>query len=259
MFKNLLASFGVGSAKVDTHLERVSFFPGEEVRGITYVVGGDVTQSVEDIYINLMTHYLRRINNSTHRLTYTLNTTKIAPSFSLQPKETRSFPFSLWIPYDTPLTTFSQAVYLQTGLDIKNATDPTDKDAIEVRTLPLMQSIFNGMQMLGFYFKKAECLYAPHLARNHHFVQAFEFKLNYGSPYQSRVDKVEVIFNVNTPEHIDVILEIDRHEKGLKGFFAEALNMDERKIYIQATAADLRQPADYWARALSDAINMGLR
>lgn len=260
MFKKLLASFGVGSAKVDTHLERASFFPGEEVRGVTHVVGGDLAQQIDDIYINLVTRYLKEVNDSTHRVNHTLTTTKIASAFSIQPKETRSFPFSLWLPYDTPLTmSHHSPVYLQTGLDIKNAIDPTDKDYIEVKPLPLMQAIFNGMQFLGFYFKHAECEYSRKLARNYPFVQEFEFKANYGSTYHGRVDEVEIIFWVNTPDQMDVILEIDRRARGLKGLFTEAFDMDERKVHIQTTSQDINHPPQYWAQSLSNAINMGLR
>lgn len=259
MFKKLLASFGVGSAKVDTHLEHVSFFPGEEVRGITYVVGGDLAQNIDDIYINLVTCYLKEINDSTHRINHILTSNKITSAFSIQPNETRSFPFSLWLPYDTPLTLSNHPVYFQTGLDIKNAIDPSDKDFIEVKPLPLMQAVFNGMQALGFYFKRAECEYSRRLARNYPFVQECEFKANYGSSYSGKVDEVEVIFLVNTPEQIDVILEIDRRAKGLKGLFTEAFDMDERKVHIQASGQDLNQPPGYWAKTLSDAINMGLR
>lgn len=259
MFKKLLATFGVGSAKVDTHLERSSFFPGEEIRGVTHVVGGDLTQTIDDIYINLVTRYLKEVNDSTHRINHNLTTTKIASSFSIQPNETRSFPFSLWLPYDTPLTMYNHPVYLQTGLDIKMAIDPSDKDSIEVKPLPLMQSIFNGMQMLGFQFRKADCEYSRRLARNYPFVQEFEFKPNYGSSYQGRVDEVEVVFWVDTPEQMQVILEVDRKGRGLKGIFTEAFDMDERKVHIQTSGQDLHQPTDYWAKALSDAINMGLR
>ncbi|MGE7055864.1 sporulation protein, partial [Paenibacillus glucanolyticus] len=33
-FNKMLASVGIGAAQIDTHLEKSSYYPGEEVRGV---------------------------------------------------------------------------------------------------------------------------------------------------------------------------------------------------------------------------------
>jgi sporulation-control protein len=42
-FKRILASVGIGGAKVDTRLEDSRYFAGNEVRGVVYIQGGSLS------------------------------------------------------------------------------------------------------------------------------------------------------------------------------------------------------------------------
>ena len=59
MFKKLLASVGIGSAKVDTQLVSDQLLPGEEVRGKVVIQGGGAEQQIEKINLFVMTEAVR--------------------------------------------------------------------------------------------------------------------------------------------------------------------------------------------------------
>lgn len=42
-FKKLAASAGIGAAKVDTILEKNTYYPGQEVRGTVHAKGGKIS------------------------------------------------------------------------------------------------------------------------------------------------------------------------------------------------------------------------
>jgi sporulation-control protein len=52
LFNKVFASIGIGSATVDTKLEKDVFVPGEEIRGIVQIKGGRLEQLIDDIYLN---------------------------------------------------------------------------------------------------------------------------------------------------------------------------------------------------------------
>jgi sporulation-control protein len=117
MFEKLLAKVGIGAAIVDTRLYDDLFAPGEILNGEVNITGGNVSQEIEDIYLYVATQYKREIEDSTVSEECTLVQYRLCEHFSLQPQEQRSIPFSIQLPYETPLTWGNQAVYLRTGLD----------------------------------------------------------------------------------------------------------------------------------------------
>lgn len=57
VFNKALASIGIGSAKVDTKLEKSQYMLGETVTGIIEIQGGAVQQQIAEIYLTLHTNY----------------------------------------------------------------------------------------------------------------------------------------------------------------------------------------------------------
>ncbi len=86
-------------------------------------------------------------------------------------------------------------MWLHTGLDIKNAVDPTDEDYIRVQPNRMMNEVFRVMENLGFRLKEAECKEVAHYVRkNLPFVQEFEFVPTSGE-FRGKLDEVEMIFS----------------------------------------------------------------
>ncbi len=236
MFKKILASVGIGAAKVDTRVFNPSVVPGDVLEGEVYIAGGDVAQDIDDIYLKLATEYKREVDDSTVYEECVLVNYRLLERLTIQPKEEMVVPFSLELPYEMPLTLGRTPVYIRTGLDIKTAINPRDRDALEVRPHPLMQRVLEAMERLGFHLHKVDCEYTHHFGGHYPFVQEFEFKPT--GNYRNYLDELEVIFRLN-PDELEVLLEIDKKARGFAGWLDEAFDLDERYARFYLAQSDL--------------------
>jgi len=256
MFKKLLASVGIGSAQVDARLEKDSLLPGETVKGEVHLTGGDVAQEIDEIYMYVVTHYEREVNDNKVKEECILVKHRLTERFTLQPKESKVLPFAFPLPYETPLTMGRQPVYLRTGLDIKNAIDPGDSDFIEVRPHPLMNKVLEAVTHLGFQLYKVDCEYNRYLGRSYPFVQEFEFRPT--GKYRSRLEELEMIFFLRNGE-AEVLMQLDKRARGLLGALEEAFNLDERYVRFRIAEADLNRPVSDVAAELDRLIERNIR
>lgn len=256
MFKKLLASVGIGAAKVDARLEQESLVPGDLVKGEVHITGGDVAQEIDEIYMYVVTHYEREVNDNKVKEECTLVKYRLTERVQLQPKEEKVLPFAFQLPYETPLTMGRQPVYLRTGLDIKNAIDPGDSDFIEVRPHPLMAKVLEAVQSLGFQLYKVDCEYNRYLGRTYPFVQEFEFRPT--GAYRSRLEELEVVFYLREGE-LEVLLELDKRARGFLGILEEAFDLDERYVRFRLYDADLKRPTSVMADVIEKLIKQQLR
>ncbi|WP_404433187.1 sporulation protein [Sutcliffiella horikoshii] len=238
-FNKALASVGIGAAKVDTKLAESSFVAGEEIKGIVEITGGSVEQQIDEIYLTLLTNYIKESNDTKVHKQAVLEKKKIVDPFVLGVNEKKEIPFTLTLPHDTPVNMGSTKVWLQTGLDIKNAVDPSDKDIVHVKPSPLISTILSAVEQLGFRLRKVECEAARYRWQNHFpFIQEFEFVPTSG-PFRGKLDEIEMIFSNNNGSSVELILQVDRKVRGLGSFLSEALEMDETFIKIRVTNQDL--------------------
>jgi sporulation-control protein len=238
-FNKMFASVGIGSATVDTKLEKDAYMPGDEVSGEIVVTGGNVDQDISDIYLSLNTYYLKESNDRKHNVTASIERYRLTEPFTIAKNDRKEIPFSIKLPEDTPLSIGRTNVWVTTGLDIKNAIDPSDKDYLKIIPSPLVTSVFQSMEDLGFRLREAECEEAPHrLRRRFPFVQEFEF-VPISGPFRGRLDELEIIFYPSSQKSMDLLLQVDRRARGLGGLLAEALEMDETNVRITVTAEDV--------------------
>ncbi|TVX88226.1 sporulation protein [Paenibacillus agilis] len=238
LFNRILASVGIGSAKVDTLLERNRYAPGEQVSGVVKIQGGQVQQQVDAIHLKLMTQYTKESNDTKHQVNHELVRFQVSSAFTLQANEVRELPFTIVLPPHTPLTIGRAPVWLKTELDIANAVDPSDNDLIEIAPKVEQSIIIDALNRLGFRLRKAECEYAPRLGGAVPFVQEFEFVPT--TYFKGDLDELEVIFYPKEHE-LEILVQIDRRAKGLGGWLAEAMDMDE-------TFVRFNLPNDEWKR-----------
>ncbi|MDZ5474653.1 sporulation protein [Bacillus sp. 31A1R] len=238
-FNKVFASVGIGSAKVDTKLENEMVSPGEEVRGVVEIKGGNIEQKVDEIYLSLHTTYVKESDDKKYTVTGLVDKFRLTESFTIEPNETKSIPFSFQLPSDTPLSYGRTKIWVATGLDIKNAVDPTDKDYLKVVPNQLMTSVLNAVSDLGFRLREADCEEAPYrLRRRLPFVQEFEFVPSSGS-YRGRLDELEIVFFPASKDEMDIYMQVDRKARGLGGFLAEALEMDETNVKLTVRTSDI--------------------
>lgn len=234
----LLASIGIGSAKVDTQLNRTQLVPGEKVDGVVRIQGGNIEQSIEGIYLSLYTTYQLKIDDRRLPQQTELGRYRLTQSLVLRPGKSMEIPFAFDLPLDTPLTIGNTKVWVKTGLDIENALDPTDHDYITISPAPVPGAVLNAFGELGFRLRNADCEQAKGIFRNRlPFVQEFEF-VPVSGPFRGRFDEVEVVFRPQGTS-TEVIMQLDRRAKGIGGMLAEALEMDESLIRFTVTARDI--------------------
>lgn len=232
---------GIGSAKADTRLLDVNVRAGEEVKGIVGVTGGKTEQEISEIYLSVMTVYVKEADDKKYSQQAEIAKIKINEPFVIMPNEHKEIPFNFLLPEDTPVTYGQSKVWIHTGLDIKNAVDPSDQDAIHVHPGRLQQELFNALGELGFQMRKAENEAAPAtLSKRLPFVQEFEF-YPYEGPFRGKLDELEIVFTNIRKDRAELVMEIDRKAKGFSGLFSEMLEMDETAVRLSITDRDLPQ------------------
>ncbi|MEH7113514.1 sporulation protein [Neobacillus niacini] len=238
-FDKVFASVGIGSAAVDTKLERDSYMPGETVKGVVEIRGGKVEQQVDDIYLTLNTTYLKESDDKKYNVTAAIDRFRITSPFVIGKNERKEIPFSFQLPLDTPLSIGRSKIWVTTGLDIKNAVDPGDKDYLQVIPNQLMNAVLHAVDSLGFRLREADCEQAPrHLRGRLPFVQEFEYVPTSG-PFRGRLDELELVFRPAGNGGLELLLQVDRRARGLGGLFAEAAGMDETNVRLTVTNADI--------------------
>ncbi len=247
--KKTLASFGIGSAKVDSVLQQEVLYPGQPVKFTIHVYGGSSAQDIDNIELKLCCRYIEEVpenrNNELsqrkHRIhqTYVLADWSLPYSFTIHPGETRDFNVELEVPWNTPVTIGDAKVWLETGLDIAMALDPTDKDTLTVRPDPLMDGIFSELEEQGLRLRQVECEAAKGFELP--FVQEFEFVPTAG-PFHGRWRELEIIA-YRDKDSLQLWFDIDRHQRGLSGMLSNFLGLSELKRHLIIKSAESPQVA----------------
>ncbi len=239
IFNKVFASIGIGAATVDTKLEKSSYQAGETVNGVVEITGGSTEQSIDAIYLTLFTTYIRESDDKKYTDYAPIHKVQISNPFTVDEHEKKELPFTFTLPFETPITYGNTRVWVATGVDIKNAVDPKDKDYIEIIPNQLTSAILTSIQELGFRIREVECEQAPRRFRGRFpFIQEFEFVPVSGS-YQRKLDELEVMFLNQSEGQVEVLLEVDRKARGLGGFLAEAMEMDESMLKMTIRTTDL--------------------
>src|SRR3712207_9451594 len=94
-FRRLLSSIGVGTATVDARLEKSEFEPGEEVRGIVEVRGGDSGQDVNGLRLEVQTYYKRESGDTTVTETGTIERFPLSGQLHVRRNTREAVPFEI--------------------------------------------------------------------------------------------------------------------------------------------------------------------
>lgn len=251
IFKKVLASVGIGSAKVDTRLDHPRVSPGETISGVMHIQGGQLDQQIESIYVYLKTEYLKEENDK--KMTYTAEIAKyhITDGFLLRAGEGREVTFTLGIPEHAPLSLQSTPVWLETGLDIDMAVDPRDRDQIDIVAGPNVATVMEALSELGFRLREVSNDYSPNLGGQLPFVQEFEYVPT--TNFHGALDELEVLY-FPRGDDLELFLQIDRRARGFKGKLEEQLGLDESLIRLTIPGSELRRGSTIVAGQLHDLI-----
>ncbi|RAP74200.1 sporulation protein [Paenibacillus montanisoli] len=253
MFKRMLASVGIGAAQVDLMLHEDVVHAGDTISGVVRIQGGRVDQQVDDVYAYVMTRYLKEQNDSKIEHEATVAKFRLTGKFMVKAEQVYEFPVSFQLPSNTPISMGRTPIWIQTGLDIKEAVDPKDHDRLQVRPHPHAEAVLDAVEQLGFRLREVSCEYAPHFGRltGLPFVQEFEFVPT--SQFRGQLDELELIFSPSE-SGIELLLQIDRKARGLSGLFAEAFDTDESFVRMRLDRSQLAAGTSYIADQLSETI-----
>ncbi|WP_158737868.1 sporulation protein [Alteribacillus sp. YIM 98480] len=128
MFKKILSSIGIGSAKVNTVLLDSRIERGKETKGEVHIFGGNTEQKISKIYIHIDSEFDKEDDDTTdfRNVTEPIVEIEITDAVTVNPYEEKVIPFSFILPYYTPVTFGKQKVSIQTELDINVINHPVE-------------------------------------------------------------------------------------------------------------------------------------
>ncbi|SHE30683.1 sporulation-control protein [Desulforamulus putei DSM 12395] len=146
MFKKLMASLGVGAARVNLVLDNEQCRIGEKLTGKVLIEGGNVDQGIHALDVDIVMKFTVRGKEFTR----TVDTVRVARDFRIKARETREIPFEHAIPIFYPVSKGSVSYSLATRMDIAQAVDTGDTDRLVVLPSREMTMVFNALEALGF-------------------------------------------------------------------------------------------------------------
>ncbi|PTM56423.1 sporulation protein [Desmospora activa] len=223
-FAHLFARVGIGSASVDTRLEKSSYEQGECVRGEVVISGGKVAQEIEGIDLYLIVTERTEEGTKHHQWAKF----RLTEPLQIESGEIKNIPFTFQMPLDTPVSGGAFRTYLQTGLDVDSAVDPQDRDHIEVRFHRKNLAVYHALLHLGFREVKDDGEEAWKYGINRRLrVQEIEFRP--GQQFRGTLDELEMTFTEEDGKPVALLL-VDRRARNLMGIIEEQLGVDDRLI-----------------------------
>lgn len=208
----ILAKVGIGSAEVDTRLDRDRFHPGEEFSAQVVVEGGETDQEIEGLVLKLMVE-MRDGPNEAAR-TKAIDTWHLHDDFTIHEGERRVIDFEGRLHPETPVTEWDcrqnlSKVWIHTGLDVESAVDPKDKDYLRIAPTEPMAAVLEAVERAGFRPERLtvdpDRVQAGEVTADLHCDQEFVFRPKNRS---SRFEEIEVHF-VPREDRTHVLLEFD--------------------------------------------------
>jgi sporulation-control protein len=216
MFKKILATVGIGAAKVDTILQTEHLQPGQKFSAEILIQGGDVEQEISGLDLALMTKVKVEGEEGDYFTNHVIESWHIVDHCTVAAGELKSIPFEARLHSETPITELNQGlnqtqVWLATGLNIDMALDPTDKDPIYVYPNDAVRTFMQAMDRCGFNLVKSDVekgfLQASTFQSTSGCYQELEYKPNSSSLFGLK--EVELSF-VPEAHKTHVLIELDR-------------------------------------------------
>lgn len=253
--KKTLARIGIGAAEVDAVLDTDRACPGEHINGTIHIYGGETAQVIDKIDMALMTQYRQKTDEGYSHVICPLSKAKVGEGFEVKPGEQSNLPFTLQVPWETPLTLGSTQVWVQTQLAVDMALDPADRDQLHIEPTPGMATVFQAVEQLGFTLRKADCELNRRTGRPVPFVQEFEYRP--GGAYANRLSELEMIMMADA-NGVQIWLESDVRTGGLAGMLLSELDLDERFTQVNFDHSLLNKGVAAVTRELQQAIDSRL-
>ncbi|MFF9149470.1 sporulation protein [Streptomyces sp. NPDC014861] len=252
VFKKLLGSLGVGGPTVDTVLDPGPVRPGDGLTGQVHLKGGGADFDIERITLELVARVEAEHEDGETEGVAPFGTFTVAGGFSLAAGERRSVPFTVALPWETPITElYGQdlgiVLGIRTELALAGAKDKGDLDPVAVTPLPVQEAVLEAFGRLGFGFKSADLEYGHIRGAGQQLPFYQEIELVPAPQYAQVMRELEVTFLAG-PGGMEVVLEADRPG----GFLSSGRDVLNRHVVSHDDVAqrDWNAVVDAWIREL---------
>ncbi|MFJ8190019.1 sporulation protein [Streptomyces sp. NPDC096094] len=214
VFKRLLGSLGVGAPTVDTVLDPAPVLPGGALSGQVHLKGGQADFDIEHLTLDLVARVEAEHQEGESEGVVVFDRFTVAGGFRLAAEESRSVPFSVTLPWETPVTElYGQPLGIvlgvRTELSVAGAKDKGDLDQLTVAPLPAQEEILEALGQLGFGFKSADLEYGHIGGTGQQLPFYQEIELTPAPQYAHQVNEIELTFLAG-PAGLEVVLEADK-------------------------------------------------
>ncbi|WP_406729289.1 sporulation protein [Streptomyces sp. GD-15H] len=214
VFKRLLGSLGVGGPTVDTVLDPGAPRPGAALTGQVHLKGGDADFDIEHITLELVARVEAEHEEGESEGVVAFERFTVGGGFRLAAGAAHSVPFSMMLPWETPLTELHGqglgiVLGVRTELAVAGARDKGDLDRLNVGPLPVQEAVLEAFGGLGFGFKSADLEYGRIGGTGQQLPFYQEIELTPAPQYAHRVNEIEVTFLAG-PDGMEVVLEADK-------------------------------------------------
>lgn len=210
-----MSGLGLQGVTVETRLQNPNLQAGETLHGEISFKGGSSDKEINGLYLQLMT--MAEVESGDHEFNQPLVLQEwlVNSRFLLPAHQAHSFPFSIQLPFETPITEVAcrrngARVWIQTYMDVDWGLDATDRDYLKVLPTAAMQSFLQAMQQCGFVLSTVDVEKGQLTARNFRSTIGCYQELEFVSSHMfSGFNEVEVSF-VAEAQQTHIMLEIDR-------------------------------------------------
>ncbi|MGB8939237.1 MAG: sporulation protein [Streptomyces sp.] len=214
VFKRLLGSLGVGGPTVDTVLDPGAVLPGASLSGQVHLKGGSADFEIEHITLELVARAEAEHEDGESEGTVVFDRFTVGGGFRITEDEERSIPFSVTLPWETPITElYGQGLGIvlgvRTELSVAGGKDKGDLDALAVRPLPVQEAVLEALGQLGFGFRSADLEYGHIGGTGQQLPFYQEIELTPSPQYAHAVNEIELTF-LPYPGGMEVVLEADK-------------------------------------------------
>lgn len=215
MFNKIMSGLGLQGVTVETRLQNPNLQAGETLHGEISFKGGSSDKEINGLYLQLMT--MAEVESGDHEFDQPLVLQEwlVNSRFLLPAHQAHSFPFSIQLPFETPITEVAcrrngARVWIQTHMNVDWGLDATDRDYLKVLPTAAMQSFLQAMQQCGFVLSTVDVEKGQLTARNFRSTIGCYQELEFVSSHMfSGFNEVEVSF-VAEAQQTHIMLEIDR-------------------------------------------------
>ncbi|OIJ63041.1 sporulation protein [Streptomyces mangrovisoli] len=254
VFRRLLGSMGVGGPQVDTVLAGGAVVPGGTLSGQVCLLGGESAERIEHIGLELLARVEAEHDDGESEGAVVFERFTVGGGFVLGPHEERAVPFSVPVPWETPVTElYGQPLGIvlgvRTELAVAGARDKGDLDPLVVRPLPVQEAVLEALGQLGCGFRSADLEYG-HIGGTGQTLPFYqEIELTPAPQYAHAVSEFELTF-IASPAGCQVVVEADRRG----GLFSSGHDELSRVSlgHADAHTLDWNAEVDGWLRRLTD-------